>query len=287
MAKVGIIGGSGLYDIEGIGHMHEANIMDTPFGPPSDQFMIGRLDDAEVVFLSRHGKGHKISPSEINYRANIFGMKKLGVDAILSVSACGSLKEEIKPLDFVIPDQMVDRTLQARKSTFFEGGIVAHIAFADPLSHELRDILIESAKEVGVGLHEKGTYITMEGPQFSTRAESNLYRSWGMDIIGMTNATEAKLAREAEMSYATLAAVTDYDCWHESHDSVTVDMIIANLTKNIVEAKKILKLAIPKVAALTEFSAQNALANAIITDRDKIPELKRRALGFIIDKHIQ
>ncbi|MBU0468760.1 MAG: S-methyl-5'-thioadenosine phosphorylase [Candidatus Omnitrophica bacterium] len=287
MAKVGIIGGSGLYDIEGIGHMHEANIMDTPFGPPSDQFMIGRLDDVEVVFLSRHGKGHKISPSEINYRANIFGMKKLGVDAILSVSACGSLKEEIKPLDFVIPDQLVDRTLNGRESTFFTGGIVAHVGFADPLSHELREILIESAKEIGVGLHEKGTYITMEGPQFSTRAESILYRSWGMDIIGMTNVTEAKLAREAEISYATLAAVTDYDCWHDSHESVTVDMIIGNLTKNIEEAKKILKMAIPKVAALTEFSAQNALQHAIITDRDKIPELKKRSLGFIIDKYIK
>ena len=287
MAKVGIIGGSGLYDIEGVGQIHDANIMDTPFGMPSDQFMIGKLDEVEVIFLSRHGRGHKISPSEINYRANIFGMKKLGVDAILSVSACGSLKEEIRPLDFVVPDQMVDRTLQARKSTFFEGGIVAHVGFADPLSHELREILIESAKEVGVGLHEKGVYITMEGPQFSTRAESNLYRNWGMDIIGMTNITEAKLAREAEMSYATLAAVTDYDCWHGSHDSVTVDMIIQNLTKNIEEAKKILKIAIPKVAALTEFSAQNALEHAIITDRDKIPELKRKALGFIIDKHMQ
>ncbi|HBG61075.1 MAG: methylthioadenosine phosphorylase [Omnitrophica WOR_2 bacterium GWF2_38_59] len=286
MAKVGIIGGSGLYDIEGIGHMHAANIMDTPFGTPSDQFMIGRLGDVEVVFLSRHGKGHKISPSEINYRANIFGMKKLGVDAILSVSACGSLKEEIKPLDFVIPDQLVDRTLSARESTFFEGGIVAHVGFADPLSHELREILIESAKEIGVGLHEKGTYITMEGPQFSTKAESNLYRTWGMDIIGMTNVTEAKLAREAEISYATLAAVTDYDCWHDSHESVTVDMIIGNLTKNIAEAKKILRIAIPKVAALTEFSAQNSLQHAIITDRDKIPELKKRSLGFIIDKYI-
>lgn len=286
MAKVGIIGGSGLYEMEGMENVEEVVILDTPFGQPSDNFITGTFHGVEVVFLARHGRGHRISPSEINYRANIFEMKRMGVDAILSVSACGSLKEEIKPLDFVVPDQFVDRTNKDRESSFFTNGIVAHIPFADPFSEELRTILIAGAKQAEANVHEKGTYIVMEGPQFSTRAESNLYRSWGMDIIGMTNLTEAKLAREAEISYATLAAVTDYDCWHDSHDSVTVEMIIEYLTKNVKKAKEILKYAIPEVGKLEQFSAANALEHAIITDRDKIPEQNRKHLEVIAGKYL-
>jgi len=286
MSKVGIIGGSGLYQIEGIQNIEEVSIL-TPFGEPSGNFVKGSLEGVEVVFLPRHGKGHKISPSEINYRANIFGMKKLGVQAILSVSACGSLKEELKPMDFVVPHQFVDRTNHAREMTFFGGGIVAHVAFADPVSPELTKILVEAAKEAGTTVHDGGTYINMEGPQFSTKAESNLYRSWGMDIIGMTNMAEAKLAREAEISYATLAAVTDYDCWHPAHDSVTVEMIIANLNKNIENAKRILKLATPKIGKLTHFSAQDALKYALITNPKFIPEHKKRELQVLIGKYIK
>ncbi len=286
MAKVGIIGGSGLYDIEGIENIKEETI-ETPFGSPSGAYMTGTLEGVEVAFLPRHGKGHGISPSEINFRANIYGMKKLGVQAILSVSACGSLKEEIKPLDFVVPEQFVDRTNKTRESSFFTDGIVAHIAFADPVSPELTAILIDSAKKADVTVHSGGTYITMEGPQFSTKAESNLYRSWGMDIIGMTNLTEAKLAREAEISYATLAAVTDYDCWHPEHDSVTVEMIIEYLTKNVVSAKKILKHAIPEVGKLEKFSAADALKFAIITDPSIVPEAKKKDLDVIIGKYLK
>ncbi len=286
MAKVGVIGGSGLYEMDGLENVERIDILDTPFGPPSDHAMGGNLDGIEVVFLPRHGKGHHISPSEINYKANILSMKRLGVDAIISVSACGSLKEEIKPLHFVVPDQFVDRTNHAREMSFFTNGIVAHVALADPVSPEIAQILVESAKETGVTVHEKGTYVNMEGPQFSTRAESNLYRSWGMDIIGMTNLAEAKLAREAEISYATLAAVTDYDCWHEAHDSVTVEMIIENLTKNVENAKKILKLAIPKVGKLTEFSAQGALKTAIVTQPDHISEKARSELKILLKKYI-
>ena len=230
MATVGIIGGSGLYQIEGIAKVKEVAVK-TPFGAPSDKFITGELEGMPVVFLPRHGRGHRISPSEINYRANIYGMKKLGVQAIMSVSACGSLKEKYKPMDFVIPDQFLDRTRKGRMDTFFTDGIVAHVAFADPISKEIADILEQSAKKLKIKTHRGGTYVNMEGPQFSTKAESNLYRSWGMDIIGMTNLTEAKLAREAEISYATLAAVTDYDCWHPSHDSVTLDMILNYLIR--------------------------------------------------------
>jgi len=284
MAKVGIIGGSGLYEIDGLENVEIFDFIDTPFGQPSDHFTSGTLEGVEVVFLARHGRGHKISPSEINYRANIFGLKRLGVDAILSVSACGSLKEEIKPLDFVVVDQFVDRT-RNRESSFFTGGIVAHVPMADPVSPELTKILIESAREVGVNVHEKGTYLNMEGPQFSTKAESHLFRSWGMDVIGMTNFTEAKLAREAEISYATLAAVTDYDCWHESHETVSVEMIIENLGKNVANAKKILKLAVPKVGKLTKFTAADALNYSIVTSKDAIHEDKIKELHVIIGKY--
>ncbi|MDD3374829.1 MAG: S-methyl-5'-thioadenosine phosphorylase [Candidatus Omnitrophica bacterium] len=285
MRKIGIIGGSGLYDIEGIENVKEVRVQ-TPFGEPSDAYVCGELQGVEVVFLPRHDKGHKISPSEINYRANIYGMKKLGVSAIFSVSACGSLKEELKPMDFVIPSQFIDRTTK-RQSTFFSSGIVAHVGFADPTCSKLSDILEKSARTVGVSVHRGGTYLNMEGPQFSTRAESNLYRSWGLDIIGMTNATEAKLAREAEVAYATLAAVTDYDCWHESHESVTVDMIIKYLTKNVDNAKKILKKAIVEAAKVECFEAENALQFAIVTDRTKISKKIKKDLDIIIGKYIK
>ncbi len=285
MAKVGVIGGSGLYQIDGVTIKEDVTIIDTPFGPPSGHFMEGELDGVEVVFLARHGQGHHIPPSRVNYRANIFEMKRLGVDAILSVSAVGSLREEMKPLDFVVPDQYVDRTTK-RESSFFDEHIVAHVSLADPVSPELASILVDSCKEVGVDVHEKGTYVNMEGPQFSSRAESKLYRSWGMDIIGMTNFTEAKLAREAEISYATLAAVTDYDCWHSGHEEVTVEMIIEYLNKNVENAKKILKLAIPRVGALTEFSASDALKFAIITAKEKMTEQKKKELGPILAKYL-
>ncbi len=284
MAKVGIIGGSGLYAIEGIENVREETLV-TPFGAPSSQYITGKLDGTDVVFLPRHGKGHRISPSEINYRANIFGMKKLGVDAIISVSACGSLKKEIKPLDFVVPDQFLDRT-HGRIATFFSEGIVAHVPFAEPVSPEITGILIEAAQQLGITVHPRGTYVCMEGPQFSTKAESHLYRSWGMDIIGMTNLTEAKLAREAEISYATLAAVTDYDCWYEAEESVTVEMIIANLNKNIDHAKKILKQAIPQVGGLKHFSAVGTMQFAVITQRDVIPEQKKKQLEVLVGKYL-
>lgn len=286
MAKIGIIGGSGLYGMEGIKGVKDIKIK-TPFGNPSDAFITGNCAGVDVAFLPRHGRGHRISPTEINFRANIFGMKTLGVQAILSLSACGSLKEHIKPLDFVIPDQFVDRTNKNRASTFFSGGIVAHVGFADPMSPELCDILYESAKELKLNVHKGGTYLNMEGPQFSTRAESHLYRSWGMDIIGMTNLVEAKLAREAEISYATLAAVTDYDCWYESHESVTVEMVIANLTKNVDNAKKILKTAIPKIGKLKKFSAEGALQYAVMTHPKLISPKIKKDLKILIGKYIK
>lgn len=285
MATVGVIGGSGLYQIDGIKGVKEVKVK-TPFGDPSDVFFTGTLENTPVVFLPRHGRGHRINPSEINYRANIYGMKKLGVEAIISVSACGSLKEELRPMDFVVPDQFLDRTNQGRISTFFRDGIVAHVAFADPISPEVADIVYSCAKKLKLNIHKGGTYVNMEGPQFSTKAESHLYRSWGMDIIGMTNMTEAKLAREAEISYATLAAVTDYDCWHPSHDSVTVEMIISYLNKNVENAKNILRFAIPQVGSLKKFSASEALKFAIVTNRDMIPAKVKKDLAPIISKYI-
>ncbi len=286
MATVGVIGGSGLYQIEGMKDLKEVKVT-TPFGEASDAFMTGKLDGTPVVFLPRHGRGHRISPTEINNRANIWGMKKLGVEAIFSVSAVGSLKLEHKPMDFVIPDQFIDRTAPRRHSTFFTDGIVAHVPLADPISEELADLLYGACEEVDVMVHKNGIYLNMEGPQFSTKAESNLYRSWGCDIIGMTNLPEAKLAREAEISYATLAAVTDYDCWHHSHGSVTVDMIIECLNKNIDNAKKILKIAISKAGALKNFSASNALQNSIMTAPDLIPAQRKKDLEIIIGKYIK
>jgi len=286
MKKIGIIGGSGLYQLEGLQQAEDVEILDTPFGRPSDRFHTGTLAGVEVVFLSRHGRGHHISPSEINYRANIFEMKRLGVNAIISVSACGSLKEELKPMDFVVPDQFIDRTNRGREASFFTGGIVGHVAMADPVSPELVDILIASVQEAGATVHKGGTYINMEGPQFSTKAESDLFRSWGVDIIGMTNMIEAKLAREAEIAYATLAAVTDYDCWHPDHESVTVEMIIQNLNTNVGKAKEILQIAIPKAAKVEKFRDEDALKYALITDHAVIPEQKKKELAVIIGKYV-
>lgn len=283
--KIGIIGGSGLYDIEGIKNLREEKLS-TPFGDPSDSYMTGELEGAQVVFLPRHGRGHRISPSEINYRANIWGMKKLGVGAIISVSACGSLREEMKPMDFVVADQFVDRT-RGRVSTFFTDGIVAHVSFDEPVTPELAKILIDAGRSAGATIHPRGTYVNMEGPQFSTKAESNLYRSWGMDIIGMTNMTEAKLAREAEIAYATLAAVTDYDCWHPDHESVTIEQIIKCLTGNVETSKKILKRAIPLAARLGTCKAHSALATAIVTRHDLIPADVKKNLEIIIGKYVK
>lgn len=287
MAKVGIIGGSGLYDMDGFEQKQDHMVVDTPFGPPSGNFVSGVIEGTEVVFVARHGKGHKFSPSQINYRANIFEMKRMGVDAIISVSAVGSLKENIKPLDFVVPDQFLDRTNRNRQASFFTDGIVAHVSFGDPVDAQICDILVEAVKKANATVHKGGTYVNMEGPQFSTKAESNLYRSWGMDIIGMTNMTEAKLAREAEIAYATLAAVTDYDCWYPEHDTVTIEMIINNLNKNVAKAKEILKIAIPKVGKIEKFDASDALKYALVTSGSFIPEEIKKRYKVLIGKYIK
>ncbi len=290
MSRIGIIGGSGLYKMEGIKDVKEVDIQ-TPFGNPSDKFIIGKLEGKEVVFLPRHGVGHRISPSEINYRANIYGMKKLGVERIISVTSCGSFKEDIRPLDFVVVDQYVDRTNQARNMTFFNNGIVAHISFSHPVCKELSGLLYDAGYEVGkslrIKMHKGGTYINMEGPAFSTLAESNLYRSWGMDVIGMTNMGEAKLAREAEICYATLACVTDYDCWHPEYEKITVDMVIKNLHKNIENAKKILYTVIKNLHEKRNCDCKDALKNAIITDTKFIPAKAKKDLDIIIGKYVK
>lgn len=283
MVKIGIIGGSGLYNIEGIKKIKPVAVT-TPFGKPSDKYITGELVGRQVVFLPRHAIGHRISPSEINYRANIYGMKKLGVERIISVSACGSLKEELKPLDFVIPGQFVDRTNQARKMTFFEKGIVAHISLAEPVCAELAQAVYVAAKKSGVSAHLGGTYLNMEGPAFSTKAESQLYRQWGMDIIGMTNMAEAKLSREAQICYCTLAAVTDYDCWYTSEEAVTVDMVIANLNKNIQNAKNILKNLIPALSDERSCSCKEALKYAVITNKKYVPKKVKEDLKLIVGK---
>lgn len=286
--KIGIIGGSGFYNIDGMSQVKKTRV-ETPFGDPSDEFITGILEGKEVVFLARHGKGHRILPSELNYCANIYGMKKLGVERIISVSACGSLKDELKPLDIVIPDQFIDRTNQARRMTFFGEGIVAHIAFADPVCADLSKALWDAGSEVGANMHMGGTYINMEGPQFSTKAESHLYRSWGVDIIGMTNMGEAKVAREAEICYATLACITDYDCWHmgQSCESVTLEMIINNLMKNVDTSKKILKEVIKKLDTERKCPCATALKDAIVTRPEAIPETTKKKLDLIIGKYIK
>ncbi|MFH1478848.1 MAG: S-methyl-5'-thioadenosine phosphorylase [Candidatus Omnitrophota bacterium] len=284
MAKIGIIGGSGLYNIDGLNNIKEVKV-DTPFGDPSDSYITGSLEGIDVAFLPRHGKGHRILPTELNYRANIYGFKKLGVEKIVSISAVGSFKKELKPLDIVLPDQFVDRTNQARKTTFFGEGIVGHISFADPVCKDLKDMIYETTKELKLTTHPKGTYLNMEGPAFSTRGESLLYKSWGLDIIGMTNMPEARLAREAEICYSTVAFVTDYDCWHD--EVVTIDMVIANLTKNVENAKKLIKKLAPKLSKERTCSCKDTLKYAIITDRKLIPEKTKKKLDIIIGKYIK
>ena len=286
MGRIGIIGGSGLYKIEGINNVKEMSLT-TPFGKPSGKFIVGTLEGKEIVFLPRHDVGHRICPSKINYRANIFGMKKLGVERIISVAACGSLKEELKPMDFVVVDQFLDRTNNAREMTFFDNGIVAHIVFAHPVCGHLAEEIYSSGKSLKLNIHKGGTYLNMEGPAFSTLAESNLYRSWGMDIIGMTNMAEAKLAREAEICYSTLAAVTDYDCWHPSHESVTVEMVIRNLQNNVENAKQIISHVVKNIEPQRNCACKDALTFAIITDRKLIPAKIKQDLKVIIGKYIK
>ncbi|MDO8488771.1 MAG: S-methyl-5'-thioadenosine phosphorylase [Candidatus Omnitrophota bacterium] len=286
MSRIGIIGGSGLYKIEGIKVVKKVTVK-TPFGKPSDKFTIGRLENKEVVFLPRHGVGHFISPSQINYRANIFAMKKLGVERIISVTACGSLREEMKPLDFVVVDQFVDRTNYGRDMTFFDCGIVSHIVFSHPVCSQLSANIYSAGKVLNLNMHSRGTYINMEGPQFSTLAESKLYRSWGMDVIGMTNIAEARLCREAEICYSTLACITDYDCWYPQHDSVTLEMVMSNLQKNVENAKKIICKVIKELKTERECSCKDALKNAIVTDRKLIPVKVKKDLSIIIGKYVK
>ena len=283
-AEIGIIGGSGLYSMPGLSDVRELQ-QQTPFGDPSDPYVLGTLEGRKVAFLARHGRGHRILPTELNFRANIYGFKQLGVERILSVSAVGSLKEEHKPLEFVIPDQFFDRT-RHRVDTFFGEGVVAHIGFAEPICSELARSVESACKSAGVTGKRGGTYLCMEGPQFSTLAESNIYRSWGMDVIGMTNLQEAKLAREAEICYVTVAMVTDYDCWHPHHDSVTVDQIVAVLLKNAENASKVVREAVAAMPSERSCKCGSALAHAILTDRDKIPAATRQKLSLILDKYL-
>jgi 5'-methylthioadenosine phosphorylase len=284
--NIGIIGGSGLYQMPELQNVREVAV-DTPFGKPSDAFIVGELDGVEVAFLPRHGRGHRLTPTELPFRANIYAMKLLGIEYILSVSAVGSLQEQYAPTDMFIPDQFFDRTrARAKESTFFGEGIVAHVTFAHPVCSELGDILQVSCNEVGVKTHRGGTYICMEGPAFSTRAESLVYRQLGMDVIGMTNLQEAKLAREAEIAYATLALVTDYDCWHEGHDSVTGEMIIEYLNKNVRNAQLILKDAVKRVASKESPNQyRDAIKNAIFTSPDLWPDATFKKLEAIIGKY--
>jgi len=284
-ADIGIIGGSGLYSMPGLTNIREVK-QETPFGDPSDPYVLGTLEGRKVAFLARHGRGHRILPSELNFRANIYGFKQLGVSRIVSVSAVGSLKEEHKPLDFVIPDQFFDRT-RHRVDTFFGNGVVAHIAFADPVCPQLSTVVETACEKAGVTGKRGGTYLNMEGPQFSTKAESNIYRSWGMDVIGMTNLQEAKLAREAEICYVTVAMVTDYDCWHPHHDSVTVDQIVAVLIKNAENAAQVVKETIAAMPAERSCKCGSTLAHAILTERDKIPAATRQKLSLILDKYLE
>jgi 5'-methylthioadenosine phosphorylase len=282
-AEIGIIGGSGLYSMPGFDAQEEA-VIETPFGSPSDNYVLGTLAGRRVAFLARHGRGHRQSPSELNYRANIYGMKKLGVERIISLSAVGSLKEEHRPLDFVIPDQFFDRT-RGRVSTFFGEGLVAHISFAHPICPEASEVVAAACQAAGVACKKGGTYLCMEGPAFSTKAESGVYRGWGMDIIGMTNLQEAKLAREAEICYVTVAMVTDYDCWHEDHEAVTVSDIIANLMKNAENACKVVAQAVARMPAARGCKCGSALSHAILTDRELVPEATKMKLGILIDKY--
>lgn len=287
-ATIGVIGGSGLYRMEGMTDIEEVAVS-TPFGDPSDVITLGKVEGVSIAFLPRHGRGHRISPTEIPARANIWALKSLGVEWIISVSAVGSLREHIAPRDLIIPDQLFDRT-RSRVNTFYEGGLVVHCTFADPFCPKLSELLLDSARELGdVTVHEGGTYVCMEGPLFSTKAESHAYRSWGMDIIGMTALPEAKLAREAEICYATIACATDYDCWRESEESVTVEMVISNLNANVTNAQRILRNVAKKIPADRSASTcgcPSALANAILTDRSRIPEGVKEKYSLLIGKYL-
>ncbi len=287
-AKIGIIGGSGLYKMDALKDVEEVYV-DTPFGSPSDALILGTLNGTQVAFLARHGRNHTLLPSELPFRANIYAMKQLGVEYLISASAVGSLKEEAKPLDMVVPDQFIDRT-KNRVSTFFGEGIVAHIAFGDPICANLAGVLMDAIASLNlpdVSLHRGGTYVCMEGPAFSTKAESHLYRSWGATVIGMTNLPEAKLAREAEIAYATLALVTDYDCWHSDHDSVTVEMVIANLQRNAVNAQKVIQETVRRLSQNPPSSdAHSALKYAILTNLKKVPAVTTQKLGLLLQKYL-
>ena len=282
--KIGVIGGSGLYSMPGF-EAQEEHVVDTPFGAPSDPYVVGTLAGKQVAFLARHGRGHRISPSELNFRANIYGFKKLGVERIVSLSAVGSLKEEHRPLEFVIPDQFFDRT-KGRVSTFFGEGLVAHISFAHPICPQLAEVVQRACNEAGVAAKSGGTYVCMEGPAFSTLAESNLYRSWGMDVIGMTNLQEAKLAREAEIAYATVALVTDYDCWHETEGDVDVSKVIAVLKQNADTARRTVVEAARLIAASPAISAKGCMEHAVMTSKDKISADARRRLRLLIEEQL-
>ncbi len=279
---LGVIGGSGLYDFPGLTDVERVSL-DTPFGKPSDVYVRGKVGDTTVVFLPRHGVGHRLTPTEINHRANIWGMKKLGVTRILSISAVGSMQERIKPGDVVVVDQFFDRT-KTRIPTFFGDGLVAHVAFADPVCGELAEVVHAAAKGTDGGTHQGGTYVCMEGPAFSTRAESRIYRQWGVEVIGMTNVPEAKLAREAELCYATLALATDYDCWHETEDDVTVDAVVAILKKNVARAQEVIRGVAAKLPEARGCACGHALDHAILTDPTTIPPETRKRLALIVDR---
>ncbi len=280
MKKIGIIGGSGLYEIDGLSDIREIDI-ETPFGRPSASLITGRLGEAEMVFLPRHGRGHTVLPAEINFRANIYALKQLGVQRILSISAVGSMREEIKPGDMVIVDQFIDRT-SGRPATFFGGGIVAHIPFAEPVCPELRQSFQASCQTLEINYHSQGTYLCINGPQFSTRAESNLYRQWNVDVIGMTNMPEARLAREARICYATLALATDYDCWKDDHDDVSVEAVLEIIQQNVENARKIIREMVLQIPPVTGCSCPHALENAILTHPDHITAAARERLGIIL-----
>ncbi|HEY5611040.1 MAG TPA: S-methyl-5'-thioadenosine phosphorylase [Thermoanaerobaculia bacterium] len=285
-ARVGILGGSGLYEMEGLIVTGERRI-ETPFGPPSSSYVLGSIDGVPVAFLSRHGAGHRLMPTELNFRANLFGFKLLGVESILSASAVGSMKEEYHPMDIVFPDQFIDRT-RHRPDTFFGNGLVAHVSLADPICTATSSVLAASSRSVGARTHEGGVYLCIEGPHFSTRAESNLYRTWKVDVIGMTNLQEAKLAREAEICYATMALVTDYDCWHQSEEAVTVEQVIGYLQKNAKTACAIIRDAVPKLAARTrDCACPTALKYAILTDPAQVPAAVKRDLEPIVGKYLK
>jgi len=280
---VAIIGGSGLYEMDGLEDVRWVKVK-TPFGDPSDAYCVGRFGETRVIFLARHGRGHRVSPSEINYRANIYGLKSLGARAVISVSAVGSMRDEIRPLDLVIPDQFFDHT-KRRVSTFFSDGIVGHVGMADPVCRELADLTEAAARETGARVHRGGTYLCIEGPQFSTRGESNIYRQWGVSVIGMTNMPEVKLAREAELCYATLALATDYDVWHEEYDAVTVEAVVANLMKNVATARVVLSRLVPRITAPCGVGCPSALSSAVITAPAAFPPSTRKRLGLLLDKY--